>query len=208
MGGEHSVEGFGEAIQRAVPCGAGGERDGVRVQVGAPLLDVVVGDRVAPDVQLLELAPARGVAGVCRFDDRPEFEAESAEVGGERFGLGVAGVQLAAEGEVLVEHGADPRVDAFHEQLCRVAVQAAAVGLEVRAEQQHVGVVQLQRPGGAAGAMGLQLRQGRGGARAPRGEGWGWHRQIVGRAWDGRRDRGAMQRVGPVTTTYRRGGSN
>ena len=48
MGGEDSVEGVGEAVQRAMPGVAGGERDLARVQVGAADFDLVVGDRVAP----------------------------------------------------------------------------------------------------------------------------------------------------------------
>src|ERR1700683_4738027 len=62
--GEDSVEGFGQAVQRTAPGAAGGECDLARAQAGAVALDVVVGDRVAPGVELYELALAGRVARV------------------------------------------------------------------------------------------------------------------------------------------------
>ena len=55
-------------------------------RLGAVALDVVVGDRVAPVVELFELAPARRVARVCRLHDCPNSEPKAAEVGAERAG--------------------------------------------------------------------------------------------------------------------------
>jgi hypothetical protein len=55
-------------------------------------------------------------------------------------------------------------------------VQVGTVALDVVVGDRVAPVVELFELALARRVAGLQLRQGRGGARAPRGEGWGWHR--------------------------------
>ena len=182
MLGEDGIERSRQAVERTAPRSACVEGDLMWRKTRPAADDIVMGDRVTPVVQSLQLVAPPRVTRVGGFDCVPEAQAKPVEVSAERSRLGVAAVELALKGQVDAHHRAETGRQSTRELPDGMAVQAAAVRLEVRRKQQDEGVVELQRVGAAPcagsadGPVGLfELRQSPDGARVPLCECGRWH---------------------------------
>jgi hypothetical protein len=113
-------------------------------EAGTPTADIVMGNRVTPVVQSLQLAAPTCVALVHGLNGSPESKAKPIEVGTDRSWLGVSAIELALEREVGAYHLAEVGRQSGGDLADCLAVQAATVRLEMRGKQQDERVVELQ----------------------------------------------------------------
>jgi hypothetical protein len=135
---------------------AGAEVEGARVG------EVLVRDGVAPPVELLQASLPLVASRASRPHQGPKVEAEPPEVGADVPRIGVAGVELARLQQPGAEERPGPGRDGRAHLLDRLGMEVATEALELRGEQDGIGVVDLHRGDPAAATAPAERRVGGG----------------------------------------------
>ncbi|MEX0702803.1 MAG: hypothetical protein WD069_11975 [Planctomycetales bacterium] len=139
----HAIEADAQSIQGSPP-----RLDGCQLQRSTRAkfrrIEVLVGDRVPPKIEILEASQTLGRPRIVSVHGRPEFQAQAVEVGPDVPCVWISRVELSAHDKLGAKRMLERhRLHVAHEVVNRLGMQISTESLELRGEQHCVRMIDL-----------------------------------------------------------------